>query len=206
MTATSRRWLVVALGLGVIVVAHLLDGWAYRELRLPAAGDRDWGRLLRVLGFAPTWLAIALMLWLEGRAAPPPTGQSLRISAKGLATAVLIGGIASELAKLLIRRERPNVTEGLYQFRDFTVDPFSTSRLGLPSGHTMVAFSGAGALGRRYPRAAPVLFALAAGCGLTRVFAQAHFLSDVVIGAIGGGWLGSVIAGRVADRAKETGT
>ncbi len=54
-------------------------------------------------------------------------------------------------------------------------------------------------------RAAPVLLALAAGCGLTRVFAHAHFLSDVVVGAIGGGWLGNVIAGRVAEKAKETG-
>jgi undecaprenyl-diphosphatase len=205
MTATQRRWLLAALAVVGIVAAHLLDGWAYRELRWPAAADRDWGRLLRILGFAPTWLAIALMLWLEGRAAPAATGQSLRISAKGLVIAVLIGGIASEVAKLLIRRERPNVTDGLYQFRGFDIEPFSTSRLGLPSGHTMVAFSGAGALGRRYPRAAPVLLALAAGCGLTRVFAHAHFLSDVVVGAIGGGWLGSVIAGRVADKAKETG-
>ena len=200
----NRRYVLAGLALVAILAAHGFDEWAYRTLPWPAAGDRDWGRLLRVLGFAPTWLVIALAFWLEGRGRSNPADRRAVVSAKSVVVAVLIGGVVSELVKLVIRRERPNLNDGIYQFRTFGDDPFNSSPLGMPSGHTMVAFSGAGALSRRFPRAAPIILALAAGCGLTRLFAQAHFLSDVVAGAIGGGWLGWVVAGRIA--ASETAT
>jgi membrane-associated phospholipid phosphatase len=48
----------------------------------------------------------------------------------------------------------------------------------------MVAFGGAAMLAYCYPRTRWVWFTLAAGCGLTRVLARAHFLSDVVVGAL----------------------
>ena len=43
-------------------------------------------------------------------------------------------------------------------------------------------------LARLYPRAPWVFFVLAAGCGITRILARAHFLSDVVLAA-GLGWV-----------------
>lgn len=199
-----RRLAVVLVAGAGIAGAHLLDGWAYQHLAWPAAGDRDWGRLLRVLGFAPTWLVLALLLWLEGRSRPQGSGRPLISSARAVVAAVVVGGIMSEVAKLLIGRERPNVAGGLYQFRTFDLDSLNTASFGMPSGHTMVAFSGAGALSRRYPRLAPVLLALAAGCGLTRVFAQAHFLSDVVAGAVAGGWISGPITRWVAEREVRT--
>ena len=55
---------------------------------------------------------------------------------------------------------------------------------------TYAALAGATVLARRYPRTTPLLLALAAGCGLTRVFAHAHYLSDVVAGALGGSAIG----------------
>jgi membrane-associated phospholipid phosphatase len=55
--------------------------------------------------------------------------------------------------------------------------------MGLPSSHTLVAFAGAFALARLFPRARWVFYALAAGCGLTRVMATAHYLSDTVVAA-----------------------
>lgn len=194
MSATQRRLLAVAIAGVTIVVAHWLDPWAYRTLVAPSVGEKDWGRLLRILGFAPTWLAIAGLFWLESRQSARST--ELRATAGAVVVAVIVGGLLSELAKLLIRRERPNLSAGVYQFRSFGLEPFDTSQLGMPSGHAMVAFSGAGALSRRYPRTAPLLLALAAGCGLTRVLAHAHFLSDVVAGAVGGGWLGAAVADR----------
>jgi membrane-associated phospholipid phosphatase len=39
-------------------------------------------------------------------------------------------------------------------------------------------------LARLFPRSAPVWYLLAAGCALTRVMQQAHFLSDVVLSAL----------------------
>lgn len=196
----NQRVFLILAAVTAIAAAHGLDGYAYREWAWAAPAERDWGRLLRVLGYAPTWLVVALLLWLQGRG-QEPSGRPLVVSARALVFAVVLGGIVSEAAKLLIRRERPNVADGAYHFRAFDIDPFNTSRLGLPSGHAMVAFAGAGALSQRYPRATPLLLALAAGCGLTRVFAQAHFLSDVVVGALAGGTLGRWVARRVASEA-----
>jgi membrane-associated phospholipid phosphatase len=47
-----------------------------------------------------------------------------------------------------------------------------------------VAFGAAWLLCRIYPRAWPVWIAFATGCAVTRVMVQAHFLSDVVTGAV----------------------
>ena len=99
-----------------------------------------------------------------------------------------LGGLAAEILKLLIRRERPAVHDGLYGFRDFGERTWSTAGLALPSSHTLVAFAGAAMLARLYPRARWVGYTLAAGCAATRVLARAHFVSDVVLAA-GLGWL-----------------
>lgn len=194
MTDGARivRFGPIVAAVALMVIAHWLDPWAGSTLRLPSANDRDWGRLLRILGFAPTWLVIAALFWLQSRVRTERTaiGSDLAQTARALVIAVAVGGILAEVAKLLIRRERPGGDFAAYHFREFVSAPLSTTHLGMPSGHTMVAFAGAATLGRRYPRTAPVLLALAAGCGLTRIFAQAHFLSDVVAGALGGSAVG----------------
>jgi membrane-associated phospholipid phosphatase len=98
---------------------------------------------------------------------------------------VLAGGLA-ELLKLLIRRERPNLHDGEYVYRSFGERLLDSHDLGFPSSHVAVAFGGAAALARIYPRAGLVGYALAIGCGLSRLLAQAHFLSDVLAAAIVG--------------------
>lgn len=190
--STRLRWFVA--GVLAVVTAHWLDPWAVTGLALPSAGDRDWGRLLRVIGFAPTWGLVALILWLEGRGTD--RSEAMTGAALAVVLAVAVGGLGSEVLKLLFRRLRPDDVFAGYQFRPFTERPFSTSGLGLPSGHTLVAFSGAGALSVRFPRLAAVFFTLAAGCGLTRVFANAHYLSDVTVSAFLGTWIGQWAAGR----------
>ena len=192
--------LVVAAAVSILL-AQLLDPWAHRVLHVADVYEKDWGRLLRIMGFAPTWLVIAVAVWLEERSSPSPDGPPAGATLQAVVLAVIVGGLGSELLKLLIRRERPAGDAMTYTFRAFADNPFSTSRLGMPSGHTMVAFAGAAALGRRFPRAAPILYGLAAGCGLTRLFAQAHFLSDVVVAGLGGTVTGRWVAGRVFQRA-----
>jgi membrane-associated phospholipid phosphatase len=190
-TLSARGWRILGTVLAALVAAHLLDPWAQQHLRMDGVYERDWGRLLRVLGYAPTWLLIAALFWLEGRTRDPADGAAGTSTARAVVLAMIVGGLGSELLKLLIRRERPVDGGTEYLFRSFGDAPLSTRRLGMPSGHTMVAFAGAAALAQRFPRAAPVLFAAAAGCGLTRVLAQAHYLSDVVAAGIGGtasGW------------------
>lgn len=184
------RW-VIAIALSLII-AHALDGWA-AGFRLPDVYQRDWGRLLRVVGFAPTWLAIGLTISLHDRSFRASAGAQ-RPMWQVMAIGMIVGGLGSELLKLVIRRERPGESAD-YHFRAFTTEPWSTQDLGMPSGHAMVAFTGAAALARRFPRTGIVLYGMAVGCGLTRILAHAHFLSDVVAAGIGG-----VLVGRWAAR------
>ena len=96
------------------------------------------------------------------------------------------GGLLCEALKILLRRERPSLHDGAYYWRSFSDHFWSTGNIGLPSSHTMVAFAGAGMASFLFPRTWPAWMLLAAGCAFTRVAAQAHFLSDVVLAAIAG--------------------
>ena len=171
-----RPWLRVALcACLVIIVAHLFDGWAWLHLARPDVYNHDTGRMLRTIGFLPIWLLVAIALWLQTR---------------NLRRALLLGGVPTlsgiicEVLKILLRRERPGLHHGAYYFRPFTDRLIKTTDFGLPSSHAMVAFAAAWVLCRLYPRAWPVWIGLALGCALTRVEAEAHFLSDVTVGAV----------------------
>ena len=63
-----RTWQRVAvIGALAIVLAHLLDSWAWQNLVDPEVYENDRGRLLRVIGYYPLWIALALALWLQSR-------------------------------------------------------------------------------------------------------------------------------------------
>ena len=178
-----------------MVVAFALDGWAYAHVTDARVYDRDWGRLLRILGFWPTWIVAAGALWLQERGIAGLAKQRALL----LVGAPALAGIAAEVLKLVFRRLRPLASDGEYAFRSFTEGPLSTRGLAFPSSHTMVAFGAAAILTYLFPRAKWVWFSLAAGCALTRVLARAHYLSDVVAGAIAAiattAWLISKVRG-----------
>lgn len=167
-----------------IVVAHALDGWMYDHFRIDGVYEEDWGRMLRVMGFVPLWFLAAIALRLEER--PARTRRPWLI-----ALTPAVAGLAGELLKLLLRRERPYALEGQYSFRPFDERTFSSSGLALPSTHAVVAFGAAAILSRIFPRAWPVWWTLAWGCALTRVAAGRHFLSDVVVAAVVGWAIGA---------------
>ncbi len=187
---TRRQWLqFAALAIIAVVVAHGLDETAWRQLRDARIYEKDWGRLLRLIGFLPTWLIIATALWLHDR---PATGWGWR---GGLALlSPTVGGALAEVLKMLVRRVRPVPEQFVYAFRPFADHPFSTGGLGMPSSHTMVAFAGAAAMARLFPRAWWLWYLLAVGCAATRVLALAHFLSDTVAAAFLGYAVGVLLA------------
>ncbi len=186
---------LVGVGVAACLAALALDHWAYESMVYTNVYEQDWGRLLRILGFWPTWIIAGLCLWLNER----DVTVSARRRATLLVASPAVAGIADELLKLLLRRERPDARHGEYVFRAFADRPFSGAGIGSPSSHAAVAFGAAGVLIHLFPRARWVWLALAAGCAITRVLARAHFLSDVVGGAILGlttsAWLTGV-AGR----------
>lgn len=186
------------------VAAVLLDKWVYDTIENPRVYDRDWGRLLRVMGFLGTWLALALAVALQEGADTARRALAKR-RAGLLFWSAALGGLVAEVLKLLLRRERPEVHAGEYGFRAFSERTWSTAGLALPSSHALVAFAGAAMLARLYPRARWVGYVLAAGCGVTRVLAHAHFLSDVVMAA-GLGWVVAFALTRRWPATQESGS
>jgi membrane-associated phospholipid phosphatase len=180
----SPRFRFLLIAFIAIAGAHLLDGVAFQFLRVEDIYGEDWGRLLRVLGFLPLWLLVGIAIVLEDET---PRAQLVRSRGALLFYAATLGGLAAELLKLLFRRLRPGEL-GAYAFRPFSERTFSTSGLAMPSSHALVAFSAAALLAHAFPRARFIWWALAWGCGLSRVAAGAHFLSDVVVAAVVG-WL-----------------
>lgn len=181
-----------AMLLGFVIVfgalPMLADKWVFDHVWRAKLYDNDWARLLRVMGYLPTWLVAAYVLWLHERS---DDRARAKWRAWYLALAPAAAGITAEILKLLLRRERPEANGGWYGFRQWSDQPFSTAGLAFPSSHTMVAFGAALALGRLFPRTKWVWVWLAVGCGATRILAHAHFLSDVTLGALMGwsvGW------------------
>jgi membrane-associated phospholipid phosphatase len=182
----QRRWIAFAVVSALaLMIAHLVDGCAYRTLGVENVYDDDFGRLLRIAGYVPTWLlasaALVLTDWprraIEGTTAAWRRGLLLL-------SGVVVAGIVGELLKLVFRRERPRAHEGEYVFRAFTERPFDSSGLALPSTHSVVAFGAAAMLSHLFPRAQPIWWGMAVGCAWTRVADGAHFVSDVVLAAV----------------------
>jgi undecaprenyl-diphosphatase len=73
-------------------------------------------------------------------------------------------------------------------------EPADTS---FPSGHTAGSFAAALALSTFYPKDSALLFLLASGVGLSRVYLGHHFPSDVGVGAVLGLGVGA-LASRLA--------
>jgi membrane-associated phospholipid phosphatase len=175
-----RRFFAIAIV--SLILAHVLDRAAFEYVRYPQVNSEDWGRLLRVMGFLPTWMLAAGALALHDRYSEFRFRRAyLLFFSAGLA------GLAGEILKLLIRRLRPGET-GEYVFRSFSERTFSSGGFGMPSSHAVVAFGAAAMLSRIFPRAWPIWWLLGVGCGLTRVLHGRHFVSDVVLSAIVG-WL-----------------
>lgn len=161
--------------------------WAATHLAFPRFAETDPGRFLRIQGFLPTWLAVGAALVMTDWPLRASGGSraAWRRGTLLVGSATLSGGVG-ELLKLLIRRERPGTEAGAYVFRAWSDRPFSTSGLGMPSSHVVVAFGALAMLSLLFPRARPVWYALGIGCAMSRVAAHAHFVSDVTAAAIVG--------------------
>lgn len=170
----------------LFALACALDAWAWQHVRIDDVYGKDWGRLFRIAGFLPTWMLGSLALILSDRGVGSPAPRRFWWRGMLLTAAPVVAGLLCEVLKILLRRERPNLHDGAYVFRDFADRPWSTAAIGLPSSHTMVAFAGAGMACYLFPRTWPAWMLLASGCAFTRVAAGAHFLSDVVLAGIVG--------------------
>lgn len=167
------------------VIAQVTDQWIFHHVTYPGVYEHGWGRLLRMAGYLPAWMLVALALILHDWVprVRRTVGQASR-RALLLFSSAAIAGAAAELLKLAFRRERPSLTDGVHIFRPWHDQPFSTAQLGLPSSEAAVAFAAAAMLARLFPESSVLWYGLALGCALTRVASGAHFLSDVALAAL----------------------
>ena len=145
---TYRGALIVALG--AMIVATLLDRVCYRTLttdRLAELEGQVWYPLLRSFGELRLWglVAVAAVIWHSIRAKrrhePIWDWRTLRAGVLMFSGALAAGGL-SEIVKLIVRRYRPNQTDGAYLFKGFEEGVLNSSNVGFPSSHTAVAFGG----------------------------------------------------------------
>lgn len=194
-----RSDLLVAAGFAAATAAMFpLDRQLATELRTDAPRSRNLERtslVFRVLGGeAPAILGASA--YIAGRATHRPVMAEI-----GLHTteALLVATGVSSLIKVAAGRERPYVSADTnpHRFRPFR-GWRSSDVMSFPSGHTTAAFSMAAALtaevNERWPHrtrfVAPALFTLAAGAGLSRMYDDKHWASDVVMGAAIGTFAG----------------
>lgn len=194
------RWTIV--WLPVFLIAWMLDGLAYDVFLDRSKAAEDWVQMLRQIGYLPTWILVGVLFLLvdRRRGGGRPGGLVAPVPAKprhhraGLVVLSAIGGgLVANVLKPIIGRLRPDSVEGVARFAERPAVLWADGGdlgLGLPSGHTTVAFAGCGMVALLVPAWRWPMMILAAGCGLTRLFAGAHALSDVVAGA----WVGLAVA------------
>jgi hypothetical protein len=106
-SAMSARagWIALAVTLVAVAASMLADKAVFDAVHDPRVYERDWGRLLRVTGFMGTWVALALAVGLHDAGARPALVRPRR-RAWLLLLAPGVAGLAAEILKIVIRRER----------------------------------------------------------------------------------------------------
>ncbi|HXC77038.1 MAG TPA: phosphatase PAP2 family protein [Candidatus Acidoferrum sp.] len=127
------------------------------------------------LGWVAGGVALAILGGSKGRRAGTATALSSLAATYVVQTRI----------KPLFRRVRPFVNR---EARVVGVKPPDHS---FPSGHTASSFAGATALAFYYPKAAPLVYGLAAAVGASRVHLGVHFPSDAAVGGVIGIGIGT---------------
>ena len=143
-------------------------------------------------GLSTGWLIGAAVLALGGFVAarfatpePARRWRSRALAALFVFASVALAGLTADLAKALLGRMRPKLFlhDGTYGF-DFLHT--RADYLSFPSGHATTAFALATAAALLWPHYAVAYFLFALVVAASRVLANAHFLSDVLAGALVG--------------------
>lgn len=139
------------------------------------------------LAKAGHWLAAAVVAYLVTwiLLATGSAGATLRLVFECALAFILALGAGSAVIhtlKLLLSRRRPRDELELCQY-GFIPFGFDLKRNSFPSGHSLTIFCVAVVATSVCPWGAPVWFAIALWLGLTRALINAHFLSDVFVGA-----------------------
>ena len=102
-----------------------------------------------------------------------PDKEARRDAQKSL----LVGGVSVITLKAIIGQKRP---PGPIEYKHFTAD---SSYHAMPSGHTTTAFALATTIARHYPEYKELSYVLASLVGISRLYEDVHWASNIVAGA-----------------------
>ena len=201
---TPRELRTLAGGTLVSIAAHGTDLTVRREVRSAGWQGNEGLRALANVGNTwgdPVVLVLGAGLWAGGRVTERPAVAQVGFRA---VEAITVASVATKVLKGAVGRARPRVSPDDAWDVDFGRGFGSATGNGdyesFPSGHATAAFAFASAVTAEVRRVAPerarlvgaTTYGLAAATMYARMYRDAHWLSDVTMGAtIGtvGGWV-----------------
>ena len=126
---------------------------------------------------------------------------AVHVAQDGLAASIIASGLISPAIKLAVGRSRPRNNVGIAYLK-----PFSEPNASFPSGHTTEAFALAAVIADHYQEdwVDYTVYSIAGMVGLARTYHDAHFASDVLLGAMIGTLVGkSVVAHNTSLRSDK---
>jgi membrane-associated phospholipid phosphatase len=175
-------WMTLGVaGIGTAAMSTLdIDGRIFMQGR-QTPGRSDLANAAQQYGSGLNMIALSAGGYVAGLAFDE---RWLRETSFLAGSAILMAGTVSTVTKIVVGRARPYMNRGHMTFRPFSfpVENFAS----FPSGHTIVAFAFSGVLAERIRNtwASIGLYGIAAACGISRMYTDEHWVSDVVFGAI----------------------
>lgn len=192
-------WLNVGLVAAATAGAYLIDedvrAWS---LENQVAGRKDWLAVADVYGGGMVSGALGVLSYAGGLAFDD---EWTRVTGRMVLQSLIYSGIINQLGKRLLGRARPYTNEGRGAFRFFRSD---YAHKAFPSGHATGAFALSSTLSRRVGCLpfSIFLYTLSTATVLQRIDADRHWLSDTVLGAAMGAFIGIVVV-QMEERREE---
>lgn len=177
----QSRWKMVAIWLGALAFALVIDGPVARAVAPfhDAVKHSVFAEEIREGGHAGlTFVVILLLIALH-----PQKWRAVSL----LAGSAALAGVLRAIIALAAGRTRPVVAIEPFAFfnLDHTISAILHAKnLSFPSGHTTLAFVSAAALSHSLGKGHWLFYGAAILVGLERVAESAHYVSDVVAGAL----------------------
>lgn len=168
--------------LALFVLDHQIRGFVKTNIK-----SAEWETLVQTLnkfGDGGVQAVVAIIMIFAGHL--KKKANLLKTGKYGL-FAIIAAGIAVQIIKHIIGRPRPTLTDaGISNFGP----SISIGLDSFPSGHTASSFALAAVLSSAYPKGKYIFYSLAGIAGISRIYLDSHFASDVFAGTLLGIWIG----------------